>query len=485
MSDSFDITTAIQRYLDGSISSRDLARLDEALRASQSAADAFARATRLDDGLRAHYEARESRRMATGELRNVARRVRARRPLRIRVAPVAAMAAAAVVVVAVGIAFLSGGDTTAIVASTTGQVDARRDGGTRPLDAGDAVRPGTTVAVADGGAAVLRYEDGTELTLGERTRLELLPGDAKRLRLGAGCVEAEVAPQPRGRAMTFSSDHVTVTVIGTRLALGAGGESTEVWVTRGAARVARASDGRTADLKSGQGTVVARDDADDIVVRSATELAAGLHRGLTVYWPMDEGEGETVTCAAGSGIEGRLPGARWVNGIRGTALHFDGYEFFESRTEVELGANATLACWFRMEAEGALVCNNGLHATPYHASTKDMLFLGIERGRIKGCTDISSKWPDFAVYGRRELRTEYWHHAVFVMRDGVHLTLYLDGELESTRTIERNAPFSGHVIVGWSGASWTHMCFRGDVDEVRVYDRALSEHEAKTLYDVR
>jgi len=51
--------------------------------------------------------------------------------------------------------------------------------------------------------------------------------------------------------------------------------------------------------------------------------------------------------------------------------------------------------------------------------------------------------------------------------------------------------FSGHVIAGWSGASWSHMCFRGDIDDVRVYERALSEergsigHEEESSVRVR
>jgi uncharacterized protein YjdB len=87
-----------------------------------------------------------------------------------------------------------------------------------------------------------------------------------------------------------------------------------------------------------------------------------------------------------------------------------------------------------------------------------------------------------------------WHHAAFVRRGGVQ-TLYVDGEASETKTdglgvfeivdglFEIGAPnFWGG---GWSqngrdGAKW-----RGALDELALYNRALSEGEIRALYNGR
>ena len=84
-----------------------------------------------------------------------------------------------------------------------------------------------------------------------------------------------------------------------------------------------------------------------------------------------------------------------------------------------------------------------------------------------------------------------WHHAVGVW-DGTHSRLYLDGELQrSLRTsgtigYSRHAPFKiGHSNSnGAPHARDEFYYFKGAIDDVKFYSRALSAGEIRSLFAV-
>lgn len=77
-----------------------------------------------------------------------------------------------------------------------------------------------------------------------------------------------------------------------------------------------------------------------------------------------------------------------------------------------------------------------------------------------------------------------WHHHVVVM-DGTANTssYYLDGTLVSTQTGKTNSPFSYNAI----GAAYTAASdydFRGQLDEMWIFDQALTSTEVSSLMNV-
>lgn len=92
--------------------------------------------------------------------------------------------------------------------------------------AGSAVLPGDHVRVADGAQARMEYEDHTVLSFDQRTDAQILADGSpavsvgKRVALIWGRVTAEVAKQPVGRPMIFTTPNAQATVIGTVLSLG-------------------------------------------------------------------------------------------------------------------------------------------------------------------------------------------------------------------------------------------------------------------------
>jgi uncharacterized protein YjdB len=79
-----------------------------------------------------------------------------------------------------------------------------------------------------------------------------------------------------------------------------------------------------------------------------------------------------------------------------------------------------------------------------------------------------------------------WHHVAAVVNIGQNVQFYIDGNLSSTFTIGTigNGDNWSNLVVGvnpWTGAG---NYFTGDIDEVRVYNRALSAAEVATVYQI-
>jgi len=104
--------------------------------------------------------------------------------------------------------------------------------------------------------AVLRFEDGTRVELKRDSRVENV--QQKNLVVARGTVAASVAKQRPGRPMTFLTSQAEVTVIGTRLAITVGADSTRVDVEEGRVRVKRLPDGASVELAAGRTAVAAK-----------------------------------------------------------------------------------------------------------------------------------------------------------------------------------------------------------------------------------
>jgi len=73
-----------------------------------------------------------------------------------------------------------------------------------------------------------------------------------------------------------------------------------------------------------------------------------------------------------------------------------------------------------------------------------------------------------------------WHHFVYTF-DGTRNRLYIDGQQRATTTTQ---PDSGAVVNARVGAIYNGAeSFGGIVDELRIYNRALSAREVAALHD--
>jgi hypothetical protein len=78
------------------------------------------------------------------------------------------------------------------------------------------------------------------------------------------------------------------------------------------------------------------------------------------------------------------------------------------------------------------------------------------------------------------LATNVWHH-VAVVSDGATLRVYLNGALLGTPQAVSLGSATGALQVGaWISGIGNYDFFGGRIDEVRVYNRALTPGEVQT-----
>ena len=82
------------------------------------------------------------------------------------------------------------------------------------------------------------------------------------------------------------------------------------------------------------------------------------------------------------------------------------------------------------------------------------------------------------------ITTGEWRHVAFSY-DGSYSRLYLDGDLIKTQanTLDPGTPATYNAVIGSMGHSnGTYYTLNGSLDEMRLYDHALSDSEVKQLY---
>jgi len=210
--------------------------------------------------------------------------------------------------------------------------------------------------------------------------------------------------------------------------------------------------------------------------------------GLVGWWKLDETTGTTAADSSGNGNDGTLinmGSSKWTTGAVGGALRFDGNNDYVSLpigSIINSLTNCTIAEWVNWDGGSSwqriwdfgssesvnmfLTVNNGDTGTPRFAIT------------ISGWTDEDQVTaPDVLTGG--------WHHiAVTIDADNSVHSLYIDGELVDENTSLRYTPSDlGSTTRNRLGRSQysADPYFDGTLDDVRIYDRALSDEEITQL----
>jgi Concanavalin A-like lectin/glucanases superfamily len=209
-----------------------------------------------------------------------------------------------------------------------------------------------------------------------------------------------------------------------------------------------------------------------ILVWAAPGLAVAQEQPIAAY-SFDEGEGEVAEDHAGS-HDAAIEGAEWSEGKYGPALEFDGEENCVSvpnSVDLQLSQSFTLEAWVRPD-------HSQTFAPVFFKETESFysysLFVGaFKSGRPEGfISEDGTEWAEVA--SEEALPEKQWTHLA-LSSDGEILRLYIDGELIDTSSAVEAAESEGPLLIGCSKVF--EEAFAGKIDEVRIYDRALSTEE--------
>ena len=109
------------------------------------------------------------------------------------------------------------------------------------------------------GLALLRFNDGTEISLAGETRLECRKDNEQIIiMMHQGNISADVSPQKPGHPLVIHTDNTEISVLGTRLALSVDGDNSQLGVQHGRVRLKRLADGKTIEVIGGEYAVVSQ-----------------------------------------------------------------------------------------------------------------------------------------------------------------------------------------------------------------------------------
>ena len=192
-------------------------------------------------------------------------------------------------------------------------------------------------------------------------------------------------------------------------------------------------------------------------------------------WGFDETAGTTATDASGRGNTGTLDGpTRSTAGKFGGALSFDGVNDWVTVPDanvLDLTTGMTLEAWVRLSAIGSLWRTVMLKEQPN--SLIYALYAGDGNGRA--ATDVFTS-ADLGLSGTAATPVDTWTHLASTY-DGTTLRLYVNGVQAATRAVTGTIRASTGVLRIGGNSTWNDEWFAGLIDEVRVYNRALSAAE--------
>ena len=214
-------------------------------------------------------------------------------------------------------------------------------------------------------------------------------------------------------------------------------------------------------------------------------IDAGVERrGLLVELLLDGTADDTSGNGHHGVVHGALPTADRFGGPDGAYL-FDGEDDYISVSPPpQLSGSAfTVSVWARVDTgqlggwTNCLVCqDNGIDTD----QSRRIFQLSLFNGRIVWHRMTHVEDP----VSRGSVIPGAWFHVAAVVDNGVH-RLYVDGTLQdSARDAQRVHP-DELLYVGRKGTPEPYFFFRGAIDDVRVYDRALTAEEVKRLHGER
>lgn len=197
------------------------------------------------------------------------------------------------------------------------------------------------------------------------------------------------------------------------------------------------------------------------------------------YWALDENSGTTARDDAADNDGTLTNGPTWVPGHAGSALQFNGGNQYVDvgRTVLDTTGNYTASAWVKLDdASGAfqtVVSQDAASNSAFY-----LQYSGSDRRFAFSFAGVRALAPSTPVAGQ-------WYHLTGVReRVSGELRLYVDGQLAGTASACLGEASTGPLVIGRGRFGGNPVDYWGGaIDQVHVYDRALSGAEVKELYD--
>ncbi len=241
------------------------------------------------------------------------------------------------------------------------------------------------------------------------------------------------------------------------------------------------------------GTIIFSDEYSEIFYskRVIVQKAKQIENGLLAEWHFEEGvnqlkndpdgDGYTIYDLSGRNINGGFTYGFWsndnyVNGINGKAIHFDGVNDYvwidySLKDKISPTKQVTYEAWIYPEDTSKL---------------QDIILNGAWYRRVivgygKIGFELMINNQDKLLWSNTNIQPNKWYYVVATY-DGSKMKLYINGKLDSELPASGSigSPYTSTYI----GAQPPKEYFNGTIDEVYIWDRALTPKEIKERYEM-
>ena len=214
----------------------------------------------------------------------------------------------------------------------------------------------------------------------------------------------------------------------------------------------------------------------------ATQTMALDTDGLVGAWLLDEGKGEAVKDSSDNGLDGKIAKGKpkWVKGKFDGAMEFGGQDMVTVDDDNALDLEEfTIAAWVNIpKVSGAWqIIASKEHRGP--TGRNYGLFGHINSGVVHYSFTTNAGWKSFNA--KTVVTDGDWHHVAGTY-DGSDFKLYLDGAVDA-QVSPGTKPDNHDNFLFIGGCDIGNYWMTGTIDEVVLYDRALSEKELNELME--
>jgi len=214
---------------------------------------------------------------------------------------------------------------------------------------------------------------------------------------------------------------------------------------------------------------------------TSTNVPLTVNDDLLGYWTFNEGTGSTAADSSGHGFTGTLwGGASWGAGRSGNALFLtvgSQYVAINTLSGSKTGP-FTVSAWLRPTASTAAYTFIGSNGPDYGFEAKMQSGTQIMTSIGTGTSWITRPASSYSWSANN------WYHVTYVI-DTTGYRAYVNGVQVGTGTYAGTPLLydgTHSLVVGYTGHTIFQEFFKGNIDELKIYNRALTAAEVSQVY---
>lgn len=225
------------------------------------------------------------------------------------------------------------------------------------------------------------------------------------------------------------------------------------------------------------------------IKKSNKNLSFSLDNGLEAYWSFNDQDNPGYD-DSGNYHQGIVNGATWtLDGIKKGAMSFNGNGYISLPDFTSSDSQGTMVAWVKQSLPTG---KTGLiYAEGYSSDNKPYIGLGFDGGQLFFARDVYGLNSNYQGKVDVGANNGEWHFVAF-LSDGSTNHFYFDGHEVSLTWQDGNVPqgiwFNGQYTdtnsIGGCNRPDHWGFFDGTIDEVRIYNRALSQQEITNLFTI-